>query len=241
MNHERGQSMTEFAIGLAVMALMLLGSITIAGFQEVQRRMSFAARQAASEGEWAANREDRRVVVRRVANFHLQDPALSDAFGNQTLRPSDTSATASLGAAPGRARIAANLMVEPLQLAGGFLGGNFDLTPDGLLGGAIAVNIPGNAALPQPFAGMSVKLEQPFAQLTDAWNASGADHVRRRSAGLVPASALSDLQAIWRPLLAPLALIEPSLSRLCLGIIEPDRVPEDRLGAGRSPLPGRCP
>jgi hypothetical protein len=46
---------------------------------------------------------------------------------------------------------------------------------------------------------------------------------------------------MWRPLLAPLALLEPSLGDLCFGLIEPDRIPEDRLGAGRTALPRGCP
>jgi hypothetical protein len=128
-----------------------------------------------------------------------------------------------------------------LRVAGGFLGGNFDLSADGLLDGSISVDIAPDPYLPAPFDGMEVQLRQPFALLTDAWNASGASHVRSRTAGLVPTTTLSGLQTLWRPLLAPLALIEPSLAQLCLGMVEADRVPNDRLSAGRTPLPGRCP
>jgi hypothetical protein len=238
---QKGQSMTEFAVGMAVMALMLLGSITIAGYQEMQRRVAIAARQATFEGAWAGSRADRSAVLRRAVEHHLDDPAVVDAAGYRYLGTSDISVAGSIQAAPGRAQAAARALVEPLRVIGGFLGGEFDLSPDGLLAGDIELKIPPNPRLPEPFARMDLEMRQPFAVMTDAWNASGPRQVRNRTAGLVPTSALSGLQTLWSPLLAPLSLIEPSLSRLCLGIIEADRVPQDRLGSGRTPLPGRCP
>ncbi|MEO8315476.1 MAG: TadE family protein [Pseudomonadota bacterium] len=241
MTRQQGQSMTEFAVGMAVMTLLLLGSITLAGYQKVQRRMALAARQAAFQVAWLGSRADRANTVRRAADLHLDDPALVDPFGNRFVRTSDISVAAAMQSAPERAQSAARLMVEPLRAVGGFLGGNLDLAVNGLSAGSIAVTIQPNPALPEPFAGMSVELRQPFSQMADAWNSSGPGQVRSRTSALVPASALAELQMLWRPLLAPLALIEPSLSRLCLGIIEPDRIPEDRLGPGRTPVPGRCP
>lgn len=233
--------MIEFAVGVTVMALMLLGSITIAGYQEVQRRIAIAARQASFQAAWAGVRDDRLAVLRHAVDSQLDDPALVDAFGHRYVSAADATVAGSLQPAPGRAHVASRALVEPLRVIGGFLGGDFDLAADGLLAGNIALNLASNPRLPEPFSGMSVELQQPLALMTDAWNASGTSQVRSRTSGLVPTSALSGLQNLWRPLLAPLALIEPSLARLCLGIIEPDRIPEDRLASGRTPLPGRCP
>ncbi len=242
MTLQRGQSMTEFAVGLAAMTLLLLGSITIAGYQEVQRRIAIAARQAAFQGAWLGTRAGRADTLRRVAEFHLDDPGLIDAVGRgRYVNSSDITVAASAQPAPGLAHGAAVAMVEPLRVAGGFFGGDFDLSADGLLDGSISVDIAPGPYRPEPFDAISVQLRQPFALMTDAWNAAGVTQVRSRTAGLVPTTTLSGLQALWRPLLAPLALIEPSLSQLCLGIIEADRLPEDRLGTGRTALPGRCP
>lgn len=241
MNRQAGQSMTEFAVGMTSLALLLLGSITIAGYQELQRRTVLAARQATFEGEWAGSGESRATAMRRAVEVQLNDPTLLDPHGNRYIESADISIEASVLPAPGRAQTASTLMLEPLRVAGGFLGGDFDLTSRGLLAGEVILNIPSRPFLPEPFATLQLELRQPISRLTDAWNAGSPGHVRDRVAGLVPASALSDLQGFWRPLLAPLTLVEPSLARLCLGIIEPDRVPEDRLGAGRTSLPGRCP
>jgi hypothetical protein len=65
--------------------------------------------------------------------------------------------------------------------------------------------------------------------------------VRQRAGGLVPTNRLQALNAVWRPLSLPLGILEPSLRKLCFGLIEPDRIPEDRLGSGRTPLPDACP
>jgi len=241
MNRQAGQSMTEFAVGLSAMALMLLGTITIAGFQEVQRRMAIAARQGAFEAAWSRNRTDRSEILRHAAATQLEDSAVVDAMGHPYVTASQVAVAASVQDAPGRAGIAARALVTPLRVVGGFLGGEFDLGATGYLVGTTTVRIPGNPRLPAPFADMALEFQQPVALMTDAWNASGSAHVRDRAAGLVPGSALSRLQSLWGALIAPLSLIEPSLSRLCLGIIEAERVPEDRLGPGRTQLPGRCP
>jgi hypothetical protein len=242
MKLQRGQSMTEFAVGVAAMALLLIGTLTIAGYQEVQRRTSIAARQVAFQGTWLGTGAGRAETLRRAAAHHLDDPALIDAVGrDRTADADDLRVTAATRAAPGLAQGAAVAMVEPLRVAGGFLGGGFDLSTEGLLEGEVSVGIAPDPYLPRPFDGMSVQLRQPYALMTDAWNAGSVRHVQNRTAGLVPTTTLSGLQTLWRPLLAPLALIEPSLAQLCLGSIEADRIPEDRLSAGRTPLPGRCP
>lgn len=234
--------MTEFAIGLASLALMLLGTITIAGYQEVQRRASIAARQAAFQVAWTGTRKASMDIVRDAAELQLTKDDLIDAVGrNKYVDSSGINPSAVMQQTPGSARLAANTIVAPLHAASGFLGGDFDLSADGYLGVSVEVKIAVNPALPAPFNNISVESRQPFSLMTDAWNASGPAQVRSRTSGLVPTSALANLRALWQPLSVPLSLIEPSLARLCLGIIEADRIPEDRLSAGRTVVPGRCP
>lgn len=234
--------MVEFAIGLAAFSLLLLGAISIAGFQEVQRRLAISARQSAFELAWTSGRAAPDAVARDVVIAQLNDAALVNAIGSEELvRSQDISASAVRGQAPGMASGAATAMLLPLKMAGGFLGSDFDLETSTLLSGEVRAGIAAHAELPAPFNNLELELRQPFALLSDAWNAGGPRHVQQRVGGLVPTNALTRLQSLWQPLLAPLSLVEPSLARLCFGIIEADRVPEDRLGAGRSPLPGRCP
>ncbi len=240
MKHLTGQSLTEFAVGAAALSLLMLGSVTLAGYQEVQRRTAVAAREVAFENSWLRD-GSLNARLQRAAERHLNEPGLTEAGHHPYVSPSGVGVASREQRAPGLAGGAAHAMLEPLQVAGGFLTGSFDLSAGRYSVGALSVEIDPQPDLPEPFRNLSLQLQQPFALQSDAWNAAGARHVGSRAQGLVPSSALSGLQSIWRPLLAPLALIEPSLGDLCLGLIEAERIPEDRLGAGRTLLPRGCP
>lgn len=241
MRKHGGQSMTEFAIGAAALSLLLLGSVTLASYQQVQRRTALAAREIAFEQAWAQG-GDLNGKLQGAAQRQLHEPGLTGTTaGHPYVDQSGVRVAATQQRAPGLAGTAAHVMLGPLKAAGGFLGGEFDLPADRYSTGAVTVQVDPQPDLPQPFRDLSLQFQQPFALQTDAWNAAGVNHVRSRAGGLVPSTALSGLQSMWRPLLTPLALIEPSLGDLCLGMIEPDRIPEDRLGPGRTALPGGCP
>ncbi|MEO6187107.1 MAG: TadE family protein [Steroidobacteraceae bacterium] len=239
MKKQSGQSLIEFAVGAASLTLLMLGSITLAGYQQVQRRTTLAAREVAFENAWL--QDDDPGSLQGVAELQLQEPGLTASGDHPYVSQSGVAVAVRQQRAPGLAGTAAHAMLDPLQVAGGFLNGNFDLPAGRYIAGTVTVDIDPRPGMPQPFRGLSLQFKQPFALQEDAWNASGARHVRSRAHGLVPSTALSGLQSIWRPLLSPLALLEPSLEDLCLGLIEPDRIPEDRLGAGRTPLPKGCP
>ena len=50
---QRGQALTEFAVGVSAFSLLAVGTLTIAGFQEAQRRAIAGARHAAFESDLA--------------------------------------------------------------------------------------------------------------------------------------------------------------------------------------------
>jgi hypothetical protein len=234
--------MTEFAVGAAALSLLLLGSVTLAGYQEVQRRTAISAREIAFRSAWSAGGGDLGFALQTAAQRQILEPGLTETTaGNRYVSPAGIGVTSAAQQAPGLAGTATQLLLDPLQVAGGFLGGGFDLPAGRYTAGTITVDVPQQPDLPEPFRSLSLQFRQPFALQTDAWNAASVHQVRSRAAGLVPSAALSGLQSLWRPLLAPLTLIEPSLGDLCLGLIEPDRIPEDRLGAGRTTLPTGCP
>jgi hypothetical protein len=168
-----------------------------------------------------------------LASLHFTDSALVDATGQSRLVDTDTvRVTSDVIAVPGQAAVATNFLLTPLRVAGGFLGGGFDLNERGFRTGSISLQISGNNHLPPPFRDLQLRFDQRYALLTDAWNAANPQHVAGRAGGLVPAHALASVSGLWRGLLAPVSLLEPSLQQLCLGLIEPDHVPDDRLDAG---------
>ena len=237
-----GQSMVEFSAGVAVLGMLTLGTISVAGLQEVQRRGIIAAREAAHQGEWVRGRSGTASLREQVSRAHFDDASLTNATGSdRILRPADIELTNQDAGAPGRGAAAFTFLLQPLRAAGAFLGRGFDLEDEGFQTGIVSAIARGSPRMPEPFDTLQPRFDQPFALLGDDWSASGPSHAARRAGGLVPTHMLAPVSAIWRPLAAPLALFEPSLRELCFGLIEPDRVPEDRLGPGVAQRPAACP
>lgn len=238
----RGQSSTEFAAGVAMLGALALGSVSISGLQEVQRRGIVAAREAAFQGEWLRQRGGAESLRLKLGQEHFNDAGLTNATGtSRMLQAGDIGLSANESGAPGRAAAAVDFLMRPLRAAGGFLGGGFDLDDAGFQTGIVRADLSDAQHMPAPFSSLRMRFEQPYALLGDDWSASGPVHAGRRAAGLVPTHVLTPLAAIWRPMSAPLSLFEPSLRELCFGLIEPDRVPEDRLGPGPRQRVAACP
>ncbi|MFO7324825.1 MAG: hypothetical protein DIU62_003825 [Pseudomonadota bacterium] len=222
--------------------MLMLGTLAISGYQEVDRRGVLASRQSAWMQEWSPGVADARASARELHQQLLSDPGVLDPHGRRLLvAEDDLGFTASRGAASGVSGTTAAAMLGPLRVVSGFLGSSFDVDSNSLIRGEVSVRIPPLEAMPAPFDSLELTLRQPFALLGDSWQAGGIEHVRRRSAGLVPTNLLREQRLLWEPLIVPLSILEPSLRRLCFGLIEPDRIPEDRLSAGRTPLPEGCP
>jgi TadE-like protein len=242
MTSQRGQSTIEFAVGASALLLLMFGIITLAAYQDVQRRTAFMARQAAFHGAWVGVRQNAESRRAALHTQYLQDPALSDATGGQLLVGNNELSLETYSVAPpGLAHSLQDVMLAPLQVTSGFLGSAFDLTSMGFRQGSVEARVLPIAHLPQPFDALDLRLSQPFGLLTDAWHSGAPSQVVSRTGGLVPTRPLARFGQLWQPLQSVLSVVEPSLAQLCLGIIESDRVPEDRLSQGVTPLPGRCP
>lgn len=232
--------MTEFALASSFLVLMLLGLWTIGSYQEMQRRAIVAARQAAFELSWLGSPAN-EAVRHRLASLHFDGPAFTSATGQSRLvEPDAMRLEAGSGPVPGEGAGAMDLLLGPMRTAGGFLGGGFDLRNDGFRSGSIIVDAPPVSDLPAPFRGLQFEFRQPFALLSDGWNASGPAHVAARAGGLAPSHLLAGVADLWKGLSVPLGLVEPSLRQFCPGLIEPDRVPEDRLGPGPAQPDASC-
>lgn len=230
-------------MGAASLALLLLGTLTLSSYQEVDRRGLLAARETAYLASWESAQPDVTARSRAVHRHFLSDSAVQDPAGHRLLVDSDDVDLIVDRREPhGIAGASADVLLAPLRAAAGFLGPGFDVSGRTLVQGRVQVSLPPNQLLPDPFSALDLALNARFALLGDAWNAGSTSHVERRVSGLVPTSRLAAIDDLWRPLLVPLSLVEPSIRQLCLGMVEGDRIPENRLGAGTTPLPGRrCP
>ncbi len=240
MRRQSGQSMTEFAAGSALLVLLLMGALSLGGYQEVDRRLVLAARQSAWQQSWMPA-ADTAALARELHGSQLADAGVRDPAGRTLLVEEENLAVTTFRRdTSGVAGAAAGLMLAPLRIASGFLGSGFDLRDDGLQQGSLQAHLEPLQGMPAPFDSLQLDLGAGWALLGDPWHAGGPRHVEQRAGGLVPSARLKVLNAIWGPLAVPLGIVEPSLGQLCLGLIEAERVPEDRLGPGRTPLPGGC-
>ena len=188
MNFQRGQSMVEFSLCASSLVLLLLGTWTIGGYQEVQRRTIVAARQAAYEGAWSAQGFRIEEERSRLASLHFDDAGLADATGaGRLVSTQSVQLQAESGAAPGQATAAFEFLNAPLRASSRFLGSGFDLPNEGFRSGTVIAETHAVANLPLPFRGLQLQLGQPYALLADGWNAAGPAQVVRRAGGLVPA------------------------------------------------------
>jgi hypothetical protein len=244
MTCQRGQCMVEFAIVAGVFVLLLLGTELIAQFHDIQRQAIIAARQVAFSGTWLHGRTPSAVVEQHGRELHFEQAGWMDPTGSEAVpsREDAVAVTIAEGAAPGRAAAAVAVALRPLQAVSGFLGSELDLSDSGFQRSRVRVTLDPLSHLPAPLDALALDFEEHAAVLGDSWSASGPDHVASRSRGLVPTGLLATSAGWLRPALAPLAFIEPALSRLCLGLLEPEFVPLDRLAGGTAgaPQPGQA-
>lgn len=234
MKRQRGQSLAEFAVTAGLFVVLLLGTEMIFRFHEVQRQAVIAAREASFTASWTTGRLAPEVLQQRVRHWHFEQPGWVDPTGNEAVPSREDAVTLRLAerAPPGTAAAAVDMALQPLRAVGGFLSSGFDLPMDRFAQAVVGVTLEPLARLPAPFDSLRLDLSEQLGVLGDSWMASGPTGVASRTAGLVPTGLLRTQGSWLRPALAPLGLVEPAISRLCFGLIEPDYVPLDRLGAG---------
>ena len=244
MKRQHGQALAEFSVVAGVFVLLVLGTELIARYHEIQRMALLAAREQAFSASWLAGRVTAATLQDRLRQRYFEQPGWSDPTGTVAVPANEDAVRLAVtqDAAPGRAAAAVAVALQPLRAVGGFLGSSFDLTDRGFHVARVAVTLDAIPHLPAPFDTLALDFEERAAILGDAWNASGPGHVAARARGLVPTSLLAANAAWLRPVLAPLALLEPALSRFCPGLLEPERVPLDRLTgvAARVAQPGQA-
>jgi hypothetical protein len=191
-----------------------------------------------------AGRVSAATLQDRVRQRYFEQPGWSDPTGTVAVPANENAVRLAISedVAPGRAAAAVTVALQPLRAAGGFLGSGFDLTERGFHLARVAVSLDAIPHLPAPFNTLALDFEERAAVLGDAWNAAGPAHVAARARALVPTALLAAQTAWLRPVLAPLALFEPALSRFCPGLLEPELVPLDRLtgAAARIAQPGQA-
>jgi hypothetical protein len=185
----------------------------------------------AYESVWESRDFAARASAQRMHQYYFSDAGLLDAVGRaRYVTGDDVRVSRQHGVLPGLSGDSATLLLTPLAASKPFTAEGLDLEPGGYVSGELVVRVAPHAWTPEPFRGMDIALRQQYAILSDPWNSGSARQVHDRTSSLVPTQGLASLATAWQALAAPLSILEPTIGKLCLGLIEPDMVPEDRLG-----------
>lgn len=230
MKSQRGQALVEGAVALVLLSTVLAAIPCLAGYHDVQRAALRAARDASYMAGWAGMAEA-ATVSRRSATVFADVPWAHPRDGERWLSGDDAASTDHADSAPpGRAAALMDFIAKPLGESAGLLGGAFELNRSGYHTLRVTAAVPALRGAPAPFSELQLSLEERSAVLTESWNAGTPEQVVARVKPLVPSAQLQPLVEPMQVLAVPLKFIEPAFAQLCVGRIEPDRVPEMRLG-----------
>jgi hypothetical protein len=230
-----GQAMAEFAVAASLLALLLLGLPAIQRYHQLQFAGIGAARtlawlgavplpQAGGMAPAAGNLD----VAALHAGWLPEDAAQRDGdlAQLQSIQP-----VVGQSRLPGLAGDGTQALLLPFRALQGF-GSGFDLRADGLRSAHATLHVASPESLPEPFAGLSLDLDEQHVVLADGWGAAGPGQAASRAGGLVPTHMLAPAQSMLSVGTLLLSVLEPGFRQLCLGLVNPEVVPADRLGNG---------
>lgn len=245
---QSGQAMAEFAIASAVLALLLLGLPAIQRYHQLQfagigaaRTLAWAGFVPEASGPSAQSGAASLTVGALYAGWLPEGAGAPDASARDTSVRDAAAAQVdgiepglSSAQLPGLAGQGTQALLLPFRVLQA-LGSGSDLGPVGLRTARVTLRVASPDALPAPFAGLALALESQHVVVADGWGASGPRQAAARSAGLVPTNVLAPAKPLLDVGKLLLSVLEPSLRQLCLGQVNPEVVPADRLGSRSDP------
>ena len=244
-------------VGAAVLIPLLLGTILIARYVDIRSATVQASRYAAFERATNLRSMTDAEIERKVrtrlftvsdsplrandgladnAQWRDENPNFQDFSARPRrliARPADVRTVTRETEPTSAVARAASAIVKGIDTAGSLTGSNFDLNTRAFHTGTVSVRLANLTSLPAPLNALNLTFTERTAVLGDAWQAGGPGAVAERSGALVPTRLFTQVSGILEPLLDALSLFEPALDDLCLGQVNPEIVPNDRLGPQR--------
>jgi len=216
-NAARGQALIE-----TLVAILLLAPLLIATLDLWRRQTAIQSVQSS-------------VRAGVLASHHGVDLASYGARPDERVGATEVTVTAT--AQPSAARTTEEWafgLLMPAQVIGV---GQFDLARDQARNARSTARLNEGPALQWLRAGRSPVFQADLSILVDDWQADDAETVRRRTAAISSAGRIAAWRTPLELMATPMRLFEPAIERLCLGRIEPDIVPTDRLADVRHGAP----
>lgn len=249
----RGQAMVETLVALLVVVPLWIGIFHVARWHDLQHATIAAARHAVFEAWVAAGAEDAaaieastrrrifdddpaRFLVAATTRVAADRPLWQDLRGGRMVAEPGPAVALAQVAQPEDVAQAERIAFDMIGPARALGGPRFDLQREAARGATVTVPIALAADLPVPLGGLRFNLVERRQLLVDPWASASPLQVERRTAALSTAAGMQALVRPLEPLRWALALVEPSFARLCLGRLEADVVPVDRVQGSRSAL-----
>ena len=219
----RGQAIVESLAATLVLTPLLLAVVQLSALQTAEQATVGAARAAALAAHHGLDGAAGPLSSERIRGMFFADPEAGAEVG--------TGASPQAPSAELAEDIALALIV-PAQVVGA---GDLDLARSRAIASRVSVEVPqvfeaDISDMPRPRVSSGLPL------MLDDWDAESASAVWGRTAALSATGRIAAWRGPLTTLAAPMRLLEPAVERLCLGRIDPDIVPEDRLrGLVRAP------
>lgn len=221
--NERGQALIEALASTLLLVPLLLAVVQLALVQSTEQAALGAARSAAFAAHLGLDGATGPLPVSRVRELFFPEP---DAAGRV-----EVARVAQPAAAATAEDVAMALLLPAIAVGSGGL----ELRRDR------ALEARAGAAPPRVFGDVApgvsgLRLSARLPLMADDWDAGSASEVAARAAALSTAGRIAAWRGPLSAMAAPMRLLEPAVERLCLGRIDPDIVPQDRLsGLARAP------
>jgi hypothetical protein len=219
--------MVESLAAALVLAPLLLAVVQLSALQSAEQATVGAARAVALAAHHGLDAANGPLSAERVRGLFLAGPESSAEVDAEV-------AMVAARQAPS-AELAEDIALAIIVPARVFGAGDLDLARSQAIAARASVDVPRivGALMPET---PPTRVSAGLPVMIDDWDADGVAGAWRRTAALSTTGRIAAWRGPLTTLAAPMRLLEPAVGRLCLGRIDPDIVPEDRLqGLGRAP------
>ncbi len=220
----RGQALVETLVSVLFLTPLFLSAVYLVNFHRASHASEIAARELALASLHSADGNVDQRILRSIRDLSI--PA-SERAGTPLSTGLESVGTHDVASEVERA---ANLLLAPARLSGS---GTFDAPRWQQRRVSSGVSMGSTTVVGVPFD-IPIELNSKLVFFSGHGAASGVAQVRDRTAALSVAGTLKAAATPIEAVATVASIIEPALRQLCIGRINPEIVPADRLPASVS-------
>lgn len=219
-----GQALVETLLVVILAVPLLLGILFLFELQAAQQATLAAARQALFHHHYA-----RGSVTPEEAAGSARREHLESLFASGLGAASSPQVSLFIAAQPASAQRVEDTAFAMLQPALALGPSSFDLPRHSAMRATAKLDVTSPASLRLVLDVPQITLEESLSSLHDDWLATTRESAISRVAALTVTGSLREWTEPMQAVTGAIALLEPAFARLCIGRIDVDVVPDDRL------------